>query len=52
MLVERGYRYDSSVHPVRHPSYGVPGFEPGVFVGAAGALFVAYALFTRRDVFG
>jgi len=29
VLVERGYRYDSSVHPVRHPDYGVPGFEPG-----------------------
>jgi polysaccharide deacetylase family protein (PEP-CTERM system associated) len=30
VLVERGYRYDSSVHPVRHPVYGVPGFEPGI----------------------
>ncbi len=30
VLVERGYRYDSSVHPVRHPVYGVPGFEPGL----------------------
>jgi polysaccharide deacetylase family protein (PEP-CTERM system associated) len=30
VLVERGYRYDSSVHPVRHPTYGVPGFEPGI----------------------
>jgi len=29
-LVARGYRYDSSVHPVRHPDYGVPGFEPGI----------------------
>jgi polysaccharide deacetylase family protein (PEP-CTERM system associated) len=30
VLVERGYRYDSSVHPVSHPVYGVPDFEPGV----------------------
>ena len=30
VLVERGYLYDSSVHPVRHPTYGVPDFEPGI----------------------
>jgi len=30
VLVQRGYRYDSSVHPVRHPVYGVPDFEPGI----------------------
>lgn len=30
VLAERGYRYDSSVHPVRHPTYGVPDFEPGI----------------------
>ncbi len=30
VLVERGYRYDSSVHPVSHPVYGVPDFEPGI----------------------
>jgi len=29
-LARRGYRYDSSVHPVRHPVYGVPDFEPGI----------------------
>jgi polysaccharide deacetylase family protein (PEP-CTERM system associated) len=29
-LVRRGYRYDSSVHPVRHPTYGVPDFDPGI----------------------
>ncbi|MES3012996.1 MAG: alpha-ketoglutarate-dependent dioxygenase AlkB, partial [Pseudomonadota bacterium] len=28
----RGYRYDSSVHPVHHPTYGVPDFEPGISV--------------------
>ncbi|MFN0243014.1 MAG: XrtA system polysaccharide deacetylase [Planctomycetota bacterium] len=30
VLARRGYRYDSSVHPIRHPVYGVPGFEPGI----------------------
>lgn len=30
VLVERGYRYDSSVHPVSHPTYGIPDFEPGI----------------------
>ena len=29
-LVRRGYRYDSSIHPVRHPTYGIPGFDPGI----------------------
>ncbi|MCA8981738.1 MAG: DUF3473 domain-containing protein [Planctomycetes bacterium] len=29
-LARRGYLYDSSVHPVRHPVYGVPDFEPGI----------------------
>lgn len=28
VLVERGYVYDSSVHPVKHPTYGVPEFDP------------------------
>lgn len=30
VLVRRGYRYDSSIHPVRHPVYGIPDFEPGI----------------------
>jgi polysaccharide deacetylase family protein (PEP-CTERM system associated) len=37
VLAERGYRYDSSVHPIRHPLYGVPGFEPGISLVDAGA---------------
>jgi polysaccharide deacetylase family protein (PEP-CTERM system associated) len=32
VLAQRGYRYDSSVHPIRHPVYGVPDFEPGISV--------------------
>jgi len=35
VLVRRGYRYDSSVHPIHHPVYGVPGFEPGISAVAA-----------------
>lgn len=30
VLARRGYVYDSSIHPVRHPTYGVPDFEPGL----------------------
>jgi polysaccharide deacetylase family protein (PEP-CTERM system associated) len=30
VLVERGYTYDSSIHPIRHPTYGVPDFDPGI----------------------
>jgi len=29
-LVRRGYRFDSSIHPVRHPVYGIPDFDPGI----------------------
>jgi len=32
VLVKRGYVYDSSVHPVRHPTYGIPDFDPGISV--------------------
>ncbi len=38
VLVRRGYRYDSSVHPVRHPAYGIPDFEPGISRIGGGAL--------------
>lgn len=39
-LLARGYLYDSSVHPIRHPTYGIPGFEPGIsqLDGANGSL--------------
>ena len=30
ILARRGYAYDSSIHPVRHPTYGIPDFEPGI----------------------
>lgn len=30
VLARRGYRYDSSIHPISHPTYGIPDFEPGI----------------------
>ena len=30
VLCERGYLFDSSVHPIQHPTYGIPDFEPGI----------------------
>ncbi|MFT4537862.1 MAG: polysaccharide deacetylase family protein (PEP-CTERM system associated) [Planctomycetota bacterium] len=32
VLLERGYRYDSSIHPVRHPVYGIPDFDPCISI--------------------
>lgn len=34
-LAARGYAYDSSVHPISHPVYGVADFEPGISTVAA-----------------
>jgi len=49
VLVRRGYLYDSSVHPIRHPVYGVPDFEPGVSrVEAAGGSIVEFPVSTWR----
>ena len=49
VLVRRGYRYDSSVHPVRHPTYGVPDFEPGIStVRANGGEIVEFPVATLR----
>ena len=50
VLAERGYRYDSSVHPVRHPTYGVPDFEPGIseVATAGGGRIVEFPVTTWR----
>lgn len=46
-LVRRGYLYDSSVHPVRHPVYGVPDFDPGISrVEADGGSIVEFPVAT------
>jgi polysaccharide deacetylase family protein (PEP-CTERM system associated) len=50
VLAERGYRYDSSVHPVRHPTYGVPDFERGIsrVRATSGAEIVEFPVTTLR----
>jgi len=49
VLVERGYRYDSSVHPVSHPTYGVPDFDPGISrVEVAGGSILEFPVATWR----
>ena len=52
VLAERGYRYDSSVHPVRHPTYGVPDFEPGISTveTPSGARMVEFPVSTVRGL--
>ena len=32
VLAARGYVYDSSVHPIAHPVYGVPDFDTGISI--------------------
>jgi polysaccharide deacetylase family protein (PEP-CTERM system associated) len=50
VLVRRGYRYDSSVHPIAHPAYGIPDFEPGISRVAApsGGELVEFPVSTLR----
>ena len=49
LLVERGYSYDSSVHPVTHPTYGIPNFEPGISeVTRPGGSLVEFPVSTKR----
>ncbi len=50
VLVERGYSYDSSVHPVRHPVYGVPDFDPGIsrVEAPAGGAIIEFPVSTYR----
>ena len=50
VLARRGYRYDSSVHPVRHPLYGVPDFDPGISIvrTADGSEVVEFPVATLR----
>lgn len=50
VLCRRGYRYDSSIHPVTHPTYGIADFEPGISVVRAdsGAEIVEFPVSTLR----
>lgn len=48
VLARRGYRYDSSIHPVRHPTYGIPDFDPGIsrVRGPAGGELIEFPVST------
>lgn len=53
ILVELGFEYDSSIFPVRHDRYGIPGAcaEPYVHETASGRRIVEFPL-TTKDIFG
>lgn len=48
VLVEEGFRFDSSIFPTRHPRYGIPGFrrEPLRLVLPGGASLAEFPLTT------
>ena len=48
VLAELGFRYDSSIFPVRHRRYGIHGFSSGVYRLASGASIVELPLATLR----
>lgn len=49
VLIRRGYAYDSSVHPVRHPTYGIPDFPRGIsLVERPGGRLVEFPVSTLR----
>ena len=50
ILVELGFQYDSSLFPVRHPQYGIPGAPrfPTLFPTPRGAAIVEFPLSTVR----
>lgn len=51
ILAEEGFRFDSSVFPIRHPKYGIPGAPVAPYVTDAGILefpLATYSLLGRR----
>lgn len=52
-LCELGFRYDSSIFPVRHDKYGIPDArtEPHVYRAPGGGDIVEFPL-TTKDIFG
>lgn len=50
ILVEEGFQYDSSIFPVRHPQYGIPGAsrEPGIMGTPNGRSIVEFPLSTAK----
>lgn len=53
ILVELGFEYDSSIFPVRHDRYGIPGArtEPYVHETESGRRIIEFPL-TTKDIFG
>ena len=50
VLAEEGYRYDSSIFPVRHDRYGMPGANPHIhwIRGPQGGMLLEFPPLTRR----
>jgi len=48
--VDEGFQYDSSIFPVRHPQYGIPGAsrEPGIMSTPNGRSIVEFPLSTAK----
>ena len=53
ILIAEGFRYDSSIFPVRHPQYGIPGSVrfPHVLTAPSGGQIIEFPLSTAR-IFG
>lgn len=53
ILCELGFKYDSSIFPIAHDRYGIPGAsrEPGPLRGRSGQTIVEFPLSTKR-IFG
>jgi polysaccharide deacetylase family protein (PEP-CTERM system associated) len=50
VLVELGFRYDSSIFPIHHDRYGIPGApaEPGTIVSPSGGRLVEFPMAAAR----
>lgn len=50
VLCELGFRYDSSIFPIRHDVYGIPDASPhpGVLIAPSGASIVEFPMSTAR----
>lgn len=53
ILAETGFKYDSSIFPIRHDRYGIPGArtEPHILKTESGNTLVEYPL-TTKQIFG
>ncbi len=46
VLIDAGFRYDSSIFPIRHDRYGIPGFspEPGLVAAPSGRTLAEFPM--------